>query len=234
MKYRKGEFVTVPNRSALHTLSVGAQALFMWICIYADEDGICFPSRSKLARNLNCAVRSVDAYLNELIEKGFITKTNRVFENEKKSSLYQIVILEGGGANSAPGGAKNNTTPGANIAHRTKTNITKYTISDDVASQEIIEVKDEPAKPRSSKPSPVAEKVFKLFSPKYPANWKLNKTQRQAATNLYEERGLEQIEKALEFYRENKDEQYCPTILTPYDLDSKWKKLAKFKRDHGN
>lgn len=81
-----------------------------------------------------------------------------------------------------------------------------------------------------------ASVVFELFKEilgTYPLNWRVNKTIRTAAENLMKERGESKIKHALLFYRENKDREYCPTILTPYDLDSKWTKLAKFKSDNG-
>lgn len=83
-------------------------------------------------------------------------------------------------------------------------------------------------KPQTKK-YPNALKVFNLFG-KYPLNWKINKTQLQAAENLFTERGSEQIIKALQFYKENKDNEFCPTINSPYDLDSKWAKIIGFKK----
>lgn len=71
--------------------------------------------------------------------------------------------------------------------------------------------------------------VFKKVNGSYPANWAINKTQQLSAENLYTERGLEQIEKALRFYNENKEHEFCPKITSPYDLDSKWSKLFSFK-----
>lgn len=84
-----------------------------------------------------------------------------------------------------------------------------------------------PKKP-STKKYPNAKSVFNLFG-NYPKNWIINKTQLQAAENLFLERGLEQIIKALEFYKENQDKEFCPLITSPYDLDSKWSKLFSFK-----
>lgn len=84
-------------------------------------------------------------------------------------------------------------------------------------------------KRENTKKYPNARKVFALFG-NVPANWRINKTQLQSAENLFTERGIEQIIKALQFYKENKDEEYCPVINSPYDLDSKWAKLVVFKK----
>jgi len=75
---------------------------------------------------------------------------------------------------------------------------------------------------------PIKE-IFALFG-KYPANWTVNKSQRKATENLYNERGMAKIKSALKFYREHKDDKFCPEILSPWDLDSKWQKLISFKR----
>ena len=76
---------------------------------------------------------------------------------------------------------------------------------------------------------PNSRTVFALFG-KYPLNWKINKTQLQAAENLFLERGVEQIMKAINFVKQNKDKEFCPVINSPYDLDSKWAKIISFKK----
>lgn len=98
MKYIKGTFVVVPQIYDLVGMSATSQALFMWLCVYANELGQCYPSRKKLAKNLSCSIRTVDASLNELIEQGFLKKENRISGNQKQTNLYQIHILSGGGS----------------------------------------------------------------------------------------------------------------------------------------
>ena len=82
---------------------------------------------------------------------------------------------------------------------------------------------------KQTKKYPNAQIVFGLFG-KYPANWKINKTQLQSAENLFLERGVVQILKAINFYKENKESEFCPVINSPYDLDSKWAKLISYKK----
>lgn len=229
MKYRKGEFVIVPNTQELDKVSATAQALFVWICVYADNDGICFPSRSKLASNLNCSVSTVDTYIKELVDCGFITKTNRKRDNEKITNLYQIVLR--GSVKSTLGSVKNSPRGSVKSTHRTISNRTISTQLGERSSQEEIRVVSDV----EEKPKKVDKKyvqVFECFNQNWPRNWQINKTQRLSAENLLKERGLEQIKKALEFYDEAKDEPFCPVVVTPYDLDSKWKKLNNFKKKH--
>lgn len=89
------------------------------------------------------------------------------------------------------------------------------------------EVKKEPKKEKH-----VCYTVFNLFKEitgQYPLNWNVNKSQRIACENLVQEHGIEKIKIALRFYMENKDTEMCPQILSPWDLDTKWKKLVSFK-----
>lgn len=82
---------------------------------------------------------------------------------------------------------------------------------------------------RAKKPPkyPNAKQVFACWG-KYPKNWELNTTQCRAAENLFAEQGLEDIQSAVDFWKKHKDEDFCPQIPTPYDLDSKWAKLEAF------
>lgn len=91
--------------------------------------------------------------------------------------------------------------------------------------------------PVSKKKYPNALQVYKVFLEvlgKLPANWKVNKTQLQCAENLFEERGLEKVRNALQFYKEHQEEEFCPQVSTPYDLDTKYTKLSQFKTKHEN
>ena len=78
--------------------------------------------------------------------------------------------------------------------------------------------------------APAITALFKEILGIAPLNWKTNRTQLIASENLFTERGIEKVRNALNFYIENKDKEYCPEILSPYDLDTKWTKLSGFKR----
>ena len=105
MKYQKGTFVVVPNKEHLRGRPSELQTIFMWLCVHADEDGICYPSRKTIAEEAGCGIRSVDKYILQLEQMGVIEKTFRQKPNskEKSSNLYQINIVDE--CNSAPGSA---------------------------------------------------------------------------------------------------------------------------------
>lgn len=90
----------------------------------------------------------------------------------------------------------------------------------------------EEKKPQTKKypNAPAVRKVFQEVLGKNPANWKVNKVQLQSCENLYTERGIDKVRSALQFYLEVKDNEYTPQITSPYDLDSKYEKLAAIKR----
>jgi len=92
MKYKKGTFIVVPNIDRLDVLHPTGQALFMWLCKYANDDGVCFPSRKKLAGHLSCDMRTIDRHIGFLVDLGFISKTTRQKKGTKTnmSNLYQI------------------------------------------------------------------------------------------------------------------------------------------------
>lgn len=76
--------------------------------------------------------------------------------------------------------------------------------------------------------------VFEEVLGKHPGNWAVNTTQQRCAENLFTERGIPAIKNALTWYKEHKDQEFCPQISSPFDLDSKWTKLGEFKTKHGN
>ncbi len=92
--------------------------------------------------------------------------------------------------------------------------------------EELLPIK--PKKTRARKDAVLLE-VFTCFGEKIPSWWFSNNTQRTSAKALLEERGIDQIKKALSFYEARKDEPFCPQILTPRDLDTKWEHLLRFK-----
>ena len=95
MKYSKGTFVVIPNKDYLKGMKPQVQTTFFWICEHSDENGICYPSRNKLAKEVGVGIKIIDRALKELEDKNLIKKTTRKKENSKEnmSNLYQIMIL---------------------------------------------------------------------------------------------------------------------------------------------
>ena len=96
MQYKKGTFIIIPNKEQLKGFPSEMQTIYMWLCNYADENGQCFPSRNRLAKESGCNVRTVDKYLKILIENGFISKDNRGVKGSKQklSNLYTLLLVD--------------------------------------------------------------------------------------------------------------------------------------------
>lgn len=237
MKYEKGSFIIVPNRASVLGVSGMSQALYMWLCFHANQDGECFPSRSTLAEYLHCSVRSIDEYIKELSEAGLVIKENRFNDNEQSTNKYILPLW--GGVKFAPPRA-NSALPRANSAHppvqilRTELNpieLNPINSFGETDVSQIVEVKDTP-KPRESKSKyPNAKSVFELWGA-FPRGWLANKTQLLAAENLFSERGLEECAEALSWYRKHMHEEFCPQIDSPHDLYTKFTKLDRYYDKH--
>lgn len=126
MRYEKGNFITVPNKSELKKLDAHSQVLFMWLCSFTNEQGQCYPSVSRLAECCGLSKNTIIDRVKILIAKGFLTKTERYTDNAQQSNLYQIHLIPSSG-NEPPTSKKTVevvqpvSTPTPPIAHRTKT-----------------------------------------------------------------------------------------------------------------
>lgn len=222
-----------------------SQSLYYCLGMYADDDGFINPR--KYMRMLGASEDDLKILLAKrfllVFEDGVVVikhwKINNLVRKDwYRPTLYtehkkELFIKENGSYTLEP-------TKGIPLVNEMlTTSLTEDRIDQvriDSVPQNFEIVKDEPTKPK--RVTPVAEVVFKIFKEefgKYPLNWKTNRTQRTAAENLWNERGEVQIRKALRFHRENKDEPFCPTITSPWDLDSKWLKLANAnKKQNGS
>lgn len=116
VKYQKGEFITIPNKSAIRGLEPTLQVIFLWLCDHSDDTMQSFPSRKTLAAECGVSIRTFDRGMQELVNKGFIVKSARYNGTEQTTNLYEVVIFAqssdnsaGGGVKSALGGDKNST-----------------------------------------------------------------------------------------------------------------------------
>lgn len=94
MKYKKGSFVVVPNLESIRGKPPEYLSVFFWLCTYSNNDGTCFPSRAKLAKDCGLTDRTVDKYIELLIEDKLIEKKKRKNKTtgEWLSNLYQIML----------------------------------------------------------------------------------------------------------------------------------------------
>lgn len=96
MKYKKGTFVVVPNKEHLKGKPSEMQTIYFWLCDHSDEDGECFPSRSKIAKEAGCGIKTVDKYLKLLVDEGFlgIEQRKKNGTKENMSNLYTLLLKD--------------------------------------------------------------------------------------------------------------------------------------------
>src|SRR4051812_28796547 len=94
MKYEKGTFTTIPNKEALRGLDPQSQVLFMWLCSYADDGGVCFPSIARLAKDCGVERRTIERRLKLLCDRGLLSLQQRYTEKGQTSNFYQIQLIE--------------------------------------------------------------------------------------------------------------------------------------------
>jgi DNA-binding transcriptional MocR family regulator len=93
MRYEKGTFITVPNKTALQGLDPLAQVLFLWLCSYADDDGTCYPSINRLAADCGMSRDTVIRKLEVLVNRKLLTRKHQFRDKYKASNLYQIMLV---------------------------------------------------------------------------------------------------------------------------------------------
>lgn len=120
MKYAKGSFITVPS-AGLKGIGSGAQAVYLWLCDFSNRTGECFPSKGVLSELVGCSERSLDAYMEDLINAGLVIKEDRFIENRQTSNNYYLPVVDHGGVQILRGeGAESAGGEGAESAHRTQ------------------------------------------------------------------------------------------------------------------
>lgn len=90
MQCKKWPFVIIPH-SALEKLEAHEQVILMWLFIYADKEGKCYPSIATLGKKSKLSRSTVIRVLKTLEHKGVIKKENRFKWNEQQSCLYSLL-----------------------------------------------------------------------------------------------------------------------------------------------
>jgi len=166
MQYRKGTFITVPNKQVLYGLDPQSQVLFMWLNSFSNEDGECYPSIERLSEACGMSQDTVIRRMAVLEEKGFIKKEPQFVENRQTTNLYTVQLIDGV-ADSYPGGSHTDTHGGSTERHRTKyigTESIKNSVSNETAfSIEIDEPEKVTRKPKDKTALALREELYTIF-----------------------------------------------------------------------
>lgn len=209
-------------------MPVSSQALYFHLGMNADDDGFIQPKivmRTTGANDDDLKVLLTKRFLlafesgvvvikhwliHNLIQKDRYHPTR--FQEEKKA----LVIKD----NKAYSDSVNKMLPEVRLGKDRLSSEAKLRV-------ERVTKEDEEVTPRQ-KADLTYRKVFELW-PKYPLNWRSNRTEIAAAKNILAEHSLEEASNALNYAKQNEHEEKCPQMLKPSDLDRKWINLQAFR-----
>ena len=103
MIYKKGTFITVPNRDTLYGLKGDIQSVYLWICRFTDDEGHCFPSIKKISECSGVSKRRVYVCILELEKEKLLIKESRKAGKISQSNLYQLQLVDKPSARGAGG-----------------------------------------------------------------------------------------------------------------------------------
>lgn len=232
------------------TMPISSQALYFHLGMRADDDGFVQPTMvMKLAGSTNDDLKVLLSKRFLLpFESGVVVIKHWLIHNmiradrykptrflEEKNSLFikenkaytdkpPIGLHSGNQPTSQVRLGKVSITGAPNVASESDFSEDDVVVETD---EELVPTRD--LRRKTKPPRKQHNAVFGLFGT-YPPYWAVNRSIIDSANRLAQYKGLEKIKKALEFYRENKDEKFCPQINTPIDLEEKWDKLLAFKK----
>lgn len=105
-------------------------------------------------------------------------------------------------------------------------------VADAPAGYEIVSLKEYDTERAPKKPAkyPNARTAFSWF-PFQEKSWLTNTTELKHGEMLFE-RGEQQVRAAMKFYMANRDDEFCPQITKPSDLERKWRDLLAYAKKH--
>lgn len=217
--------MTVPNKQALMGQRPAVQAVFLWMCHFADRDGTCFPSRLTLAKHAGIGKSSVDRAIEELIAIGILAKKSRFRPGRKEqdSNLYQILILEGGGVTDTPRGVTD--TPGVasqirqgGVTDRQELNPGNVNPIELNSYKEARGVKKEPLSGEAAS-ALICARIKAAGLARLPSG--SSHREQMAALEVINECGLETVYEAIDFAGSLKGEQFPYTVTSPSHVRDK-------------
>lgn len=236
----KKYFTQIPNIILNHSTSTD-QALYLQMKRLAGEGGKCFATQETLMKKLDVGRFAYNKSLNYLLKRGWIKFEGLSGGKTRPIKTYSIVdiwkqnVLE---YEKIPSRLAVSHDIGRDTVKISSKILSKLAVEEEPPKEEHILGEAKASQEEKIVEVPLSEPkikrdtsyyaIFELWG-KYPLNWKTNRTEIDAAKNLFQERKLEHCRQALAFYSEYKDMPMCPQILKPSDLDRKWENLKAFK-----
>lgn len=205
-----------------------------------------------IQKDLSLTDRTYTRYINKLKEFGYIsavrTPYGYVIKVTKAKKQFSKRTVNVAGENRKCGGNKEDNTVdktntlselrsvGDFIENNNKNNMGPWDRQGDDYDEGVVDYDSDGTlikeKKASTKKYPNAIVVIKLFQEILGLNqsfWKKSPAILESCERLFTERGVEKIRNALEFYKEHKDDKYCPQITSPKKLEEKYADLSAYK-----
>lgn len=94
-KFKPGTFIIVPNKAGIKDLSMKAQVTWFALCAYADDDGVCYPSKKTLSRLSGIGERTLSRGLEELRDKQWIKwNVKKKKDGSFESNTYTLFLVK--------------------------------------------------------------------------------------------------------------------------------------------
>lgn len=94
MKYQKGDFLLVPNKSAILDMHGAALNVYLVLLAHANGNGICWPAYEVLVEKTGYQRRSCQLAVDELERRGLIRREFRNIRGRQTSNKFQILLLK--------------------------------------------------------------------------------------------------------------------------------------------
>jgi hypothetical protein len=208
------------------------QAVYFWICDYANENGICYPSLKRLQADTSMSRSTVLRSISALVELKILKKKARFTEaGDKDVNLYQIMIVDTvkGGVMSEP--------PSVMSELGVVSPVNQGSVTDGHRT-----------KPIRTKPINTTTNVVVAKTPSNDINvcfayWKeqlgygiqsRTKPNRYACSNLLKRHGVEGVRRLIDGVVVAQSDQYAPRIADFCDLQTKFNQLMQWGKSRRN
>lgn len=199
---------------------ISGRAILMTLANYADEQGCCYPSQSRLAEDCECSERTIRQWLDKLEELGFISRIRRNREDGSRTSdLIRLNIGENQPANSA-GSVKNLPANSSNSTGKICRVISKVNLSEDIMSETSSDTPDHHPKKRQTYPE-----LFEESWKEYPTDSNMSKKE---AFNEWKKLSGEDklaVREAIPLFKTfcARDQTYRPIHMCRFISKERWK-----------
>ncbi len=232
MIYEKGSFTTVPIKM-VEGMDAQSQVVFMHICKYLNDEGSCWPSMNRLAKDCGMSRRTVQRRIDLLVEKNVLSTEKRHREDGSyTSSLYRVVLSSTPSVRESLGVVSESHMGGVRESQH-ELNLIELNLDRTKHTRELgksgDDAKSSKATKVSSEQSSHVNSIMDVFYTINPSLNYANKASRNAVTWMVNKWGVDATLRAAEFACSIHGQPYSPTITTPYQLKDKISQLKAYR-----